>query len=65
MVGGVFNLTRLVVVSGLDHSIVRTDKLTDNDRSHGRKSPKNVPPRMSLSYKDTPVDRIDSSNAIL
>ena len=65
VVGGVFNLARLVVVSGLDHSIVRTDKLTDNDRSHGRTSPNNVPPRMSLNYKGIPVDRIDGSYAIL
>ena len=63
--GGVFNLARLVVVSGLDHSIVRTDKLTDNDRSHGRTSPNNVPPRMSLNYKGIPVDRIDGLYAIL
>ena len=60
-----FNLASLVVVSGLDHSIVRTDKLTDNDRSHGRTSPNIVPPRISLSYKDTPVDRIDGLYAIL
>ena len=65
LLGGVFNLARLVVVSGLDHSIVRTDKLTDNDRSHGRTSPNNVPPRMSLNYKGIPVDRIDGSYAIL
>ena len=65
MVGGFFNLARLVVVSGLDHSIVRTDKLTDNDQLHGRTSPNNVPPRMSLSYKGTPLDRIDGSYAIL
>ena len=65
VVGGVLNFARLVVVSGLDHSIVRTDKLTDNDRSHGRTSPNIVPPRMSLSYKGTPVDRIDGSYAIL
>ena len=65
MVGGVFNLARLVVVSGLDHSNLQTDKLTDNDRSHGWTSPNIVPPRMSLSYKGTPVDRIDGSYAIL
>ena len=65
MVGEVFSLARLVVLSGLDHSIVQTDKLTDNDRSHGRTSPNNVPSRVSLSYKDTPVDRIDGSYAIL
>ena len=65
MVGGFFNLARLVVVSGLDHSNVRTDKLTDNDRSHGRTSPNIVPLRMSLSNKGIPVDRIDGSYAIL
>ena len=65
MVGGVFKLARLVVVSGLDHSIVRTDKLMDNDRSHGRTSPNINPPRMSLSHKGIPVDRIGGSYAIL
>ena len=60
-----FNLARLVVVSGLDHSIVHRDILMDNDRSHGWTSPNYFPSRMSLSYKDTPVDRIDGSYAIL